>query len=581
MQTLINIKACSFFIKGRIRRIFIFIFLTGWISELRAQTCISRLESAHAWADSLKNHAAKVHLGLRGGGISYDGLMRPGALYNGKCLVFTDGLWLGAYDDAGNPFVAAQNYNQKGFDFAVGPLRTDGTAQTDNEFCENFDRVFRVTREEVEAFKADFDAGNPVSAEIHPAVFAWPGSIHADGFETGLAPFHDLNSDGVYNPAEGDHPFVFGDETAFWVINDLTAHSETDSSPPLGVEIRYLAFTFNNPADADRYHSTFYRVKIINRSARNYPVFTLGLWADFDLGFEFDDYFGCDTLRHLGYVYNGDDFDETMKGFGNDWPSAGYTLFRGMPGADDDGADNNRNGATDEPGEDFGLSGFMCYYNYFDKTGNPQSSDDFLRYLSGKWIDDSLWVDDREHNGNAYPDSGESAPPTRYFYPDPPPSASPCTNVPANGWSMEIGEEKPIFDRRAMMLSGPGRLPAGGEITVDYAVVIAAPTQQPNDSPCELFGRVDRLRNGYPQHYMDNWVSSRANVPPIRFKTKNLGDGRYEFEGLSPNASLTFYDLAGRRLALQSPDLRDFPAGLYVCRVRDGDRSVAVRLIRP
>ena len=52
----------------------------------------------------------------------------------------------------------------------------------------------------------------------------------------------------------------------------------------------------------------------------------LAQWSNPDLGNAADDYVGCDTLLSLGFVYNGDNNDET--GYGTPPPAAGYDFFQ-------------------------------------------------------------------------------------------------------------------------------------------------------------------------------------------------------------------------------------------------------------
>ena len=53
----------------------------------------------------------------------------------------------------------------------------------------------------------------------------------------------------------------------------------------------------------------------------------LAQWSDPDLGNANDDYVGCDTTLSLGFVYNGDNNDES--GYGAAPPAMGYDFFQG------------------------------------------------------------------------------------------------------------------------------------------------------------------------------------------------------------------------------------------------------------
>ena len=103
---------------------------------------------------------------------------------------------------------------------------------------------------------------------------------YTQSYDFNLAPFYDRNSDGIYNPADGDYPWydltnqidcrtsrrvtLYGDYNMWWVFNDKgNIHTET-SGDPIGMEIRAQAFAF---ATNDEVNSmTFYNYELINRS---------------------------------------------------------------------------------------------------------------------------------------------------------------------------------------------------------------------------------------------------------------------------------------------------------------------------
>ena len=92
-----------------------------------------------------------------------------------------------------------------------------------------------------------------------------------------LAPFKDVDGNGIYNPSGGDYPDynvtgndttseLYGDETLWWVFNDKgNIHTESEADP-LGLEIHAQAFGF--AADNELNDMTFYNYKIINRSTQ-------------------------------------------------------------------------------------------------------------------------------------------------------------------------------------------------------------------------------------------------------------------------------------------------------------------------
>ena len=300
---------------------------------------------------------------------------------SGKTSLFSASLWIGGYDPAGNLKLAAIRYRQSpvggdpgaGTDYWPGPLTIDGTASVDQLTCDTWDKLFPITREEVDNFLAwrDDPASFP-DYTIPKSILDWPA--HGDvslGQSFYMAPFYDSDFDGVYNPSAGDFPYydvenklckkeiptmdetfensvsgsvlsdqvIKGDMTLWNVFNDKgNVHTESEGSP-IGLEIRGQAFGFStNDVINDM---TFYSYEIINRSTIALTETYFSQWVDTDLGYAWDDFVGCDVERGLGYCYNGVTSDGNGQPFayGDNPPAVGVDFFQG-PYMDDDGYDN-------------------------------------------------------------------------------------------------------------------------------------------------------------------------------------------------------------------------------------------------
>src|SRR5690606_225576 len=111
-------------------------------------------------------------------------------------------------------------------------------------------------------------------------------------------------------------------QTAWWVMNDVGNGHEETGTAPLGVEVRVTAFSVRGPRvpphggvpTVDQ--ATFYRYLVTNRTDAVIDSAYASIFADVDLGDASDDYVGSDTLRHMGYVYNADNFDGGSLGYG-------------------------------------------------------------------------------------------------------------------------------------------------------------------------------------------------------------------------------------------------------------------------
>ncbi|MDP4281912.1 MAG: T9SS C-terminal target domain-containing protein, partial [Bacteroidota bacterium] len=305
-----------------------------------------------------------------------------------KTSMFSMSLWIGGIDVNNNLKLAAYRYGQGPTngtshtknDFWPGPLSIDGTASVDEETCAKYDKLFPITREEVQEFLAWFDNKSEFPNYTIPKdITDWPA--HGDvskGQAYYLAPFFDANGDGVYEPEDGDYPYydfsnalcpknlkpgermkraklrngetddtlgilvdqvLKGDQTLWSVFNDKgNYHSETQGEP-IGIEIRAQAFAFATNDEIN--NMTFYSYEIINRSTYSLTGTYFSQWVDPDLGWAQDDYVGCDVKRGLGYCYNGKPIDGSgqTEAYGAHPPAIGVDFFQG-PYMDPDGRDN-------------------------------------------------------------------------------------------------------------------------------------------------------------------------------------------------------------------------------------------------
>jgi hypothetical protein len=239
-----------------------------------------------------------------------------------KKSLFAGAIWIGGLDPGGNLKVAAMTYRQSGSDYFPGPLDTTGRATTDIERCKFYNKIYKVSREELIAFSKD-------PAQSTDDIRNYPGSGNVNYKEARiLAPFYDASGEGTYDPSNGDEypildptrpsdrntPEDQPDQMLTFIYNDVgNIHSETRGIP-IGVELVTTAFAFKTNDEIN--NMTFYKTKITNRSSDRVKECYFGQWVDADLGNYSDDYVGCDTSRDLGYCYNGDDEDEGVLGYG-------------------------------------------------------------------------------------------------------------------------------------------------------------------------------------------------------------------------------------------------------------------------
>ena len=96
------------------------------------------------------------------------------------------------------------------------------------------------------------------------------------------APWEDNDGNGIYTPGI-DNPRILGEETLFFVANDLNASRSTFTygSNPIGLELQATTFGYNSELLKD---VVFKKFKIINKSENDITDMYLSYWADVDLG---------------------------------------------------------------------------------------------------------------------------------------------------------------------------------------------------------------------------------------------------------------------------------------------------------
>ena len=71
------------------------------------------------------------------------------------------------------------------------------------------------------------------------------------------------------------------------------------------LEVHAMVYAFDAPNDEALSNTIFVNYKFFNRSTNDYHDTYLGLWNDWDIGYAWDDYVGCDVQRGSSFAYNG------------------------------------------------------------------------------------------------------------------------------------------------------------------------------------------------------------------------------------------------------------------------------------
>ncbi len=151
-------------------------------------------------------------------------------------------LWFGGMNN-NQLHLSAQIIPQPGRDFNSGPLTITNATVTDSA---KFMKVWKLNKSDINDFIANYANGNVQNGSFIPApdLLSWPGNGDITKNQSSiLAPFKDVNADGVYMPMDGDYPLIKGDQALYFIYNDVTArpHASGGASPRLLVCLLSLA----------------------------------------------------------------------------------------------------------------------------------------------------------------------------------------------------------------------------------------------------------------------------------------------------------------------------------------------------
>ncbi len=142
----------------------------------------------------------------------------------------------------------------------------------------------------------------------------WPGNGNmGNGEPVVVAPFNDLDQDGIYEPENGELPLMKGDRSAFTVITDQLGDTLSYDRPAM-FDINQLLFGFDDANDPALFQTMFLSYQFINRSQRQYDSVLVALTCDPDLGCAEDDFIGCDPSLAMFYAYNASSLDQPCNG---------------------------------------------------------------------------------------------------------------------------------------------------------------------------------------------------------------------------------------------------------------------------
>ncbi len=127
-----------------------------------------------------------------------------------------------------------------------------------------------------------------------------------------IAPYKDINKDGIYEPEIDVPGFPDADQTIWFETDDSNYPKVRKyfASGNIGLKIQNIAWAYK---DSLLGNVQFRRFKIINSGENDIENGYCSLFADYDIGDGGDDMVGCDTTINLAYFYNRNDYDYIHK----------------------------------------------------------------------------------------------------------------------------------------------------------------------------------------------------------------------------------------------------------------------------
>jgi len=482
--------------------------------------------------------------------------------------LFAGSVWVGGFTADKQLKVCAQTYRTEGNDYWPGPLQKNANGQIaiDKAVCSDWDRFWKVDRATINRFRELVRNNNLAGTRTSEflSIWEWPGAGNGisgvmnqndysktkgtsglplnmeDNHPSGYAPFVnnplDPTSDpNIYEPEKGDFPGdptigdLLGDQYIWWVFNDLGNSKGQTKTESINMEVQTGAFAF---ASKDFMNdATFYNYRLINHSTSNLDSTFMATWTDADLGYAFDDYIGCDTVRGLGILYNGDGFDGAgeANSYGADIPMIGVDFFRGP-----------HRYYTDSTGKLTDSTLKMTAFTYFNlgadpRIGDPTNGVQIYNYMTGTSRNGSNFNNDFQGPGIPSTALGAGVDTRFVFYGDP-------DGANGNLWS-ECVCQNPAFDRRFIHSAGPFTLFPGNvnDITIG-AVWVSSTGGCPNTN----FKKI-RLADDQAQALFDNNFKT-IQGPEAPTLVKRELDNQIIFYFYNPAFSTNFQEKYGYEL---------------------------------
>lgn len=210
--------------------------------------------------------------------------------------IFYAGMFIGGFDE--NMVLRLSGYYFAEKDFVYGPVANSYSGE---QYKSKYNRVWVVNLSELEYHYYHYSDAGYVMPEV---IQNWPAHGNtSNGEASDLAPYYDVNKNGLYDPQNGDFPMIRGDQAIYFIANDAGGQQATGGLKT-GFEVHGMVYCLNPSVGSVLQQTVFVNYRLINRSSHDYNNFYTGLMCDFDLGNITNDCVGSDSVLNMMYVYN-------------------------------------------------------------------------------------------------------------------------------------------------------------------------------------------------------------------------------------------------------------------------------------
>jgi hypothetical protein len=474
-------------------------------------------------------------------------------------------LWVAGIDDGGQLRLAANTYRQGGSDFFTGPIATNYAPVIipgvyDSTYFYTYDNIWEIDEALIFYHQTNYNTVGYVT----PYVIAnWPANPNQFlGINAPLAPYVDVDNDGIYNPINGDYPKIIGNKALYFMFNDdRLPHSKTGGLN-MGIEIRGLAYSFDLGQNDDLNNTIFVNYTIHNKSNNNYTDFRVATWFDLCAGCYLDNASSCDTSLNSFFSYNlyPLDTNSNINRFCyNDIPPAIGTTFLNKK-----------------------ISSYVRYNMSDDSIlGNPIFESDFYNYMIGKKKSGDFV--------NADCDLYDNNKPSTFNFPGDPNDLTSVSEIVCDTFI------QPHFFPRHISSIEPVELKSGESICLDLAFTFAQDESGNNShlkSVTDLKQRIQNIQNLYNQgslgcsglstSIIDKGIDNiEANIFP------NPVENSFSIT-INNNATnqISVYDIAGKKVyetqfvKVLTVNTSNWNNSLYTAQISNKNNNIIKRFIK-